>query len=82
MPTINVGGNRFADLVNLVDRRIDYLRSELGEHDQDLERAEELIAEARKLIARSTNGVLATARSFGTVGAAVDGLKDIRRGMP
>ena len=79
MPTIKVGGDRFLDLVNLVDRRIDYLRSELGEHDADLQRAERHLEAARTLIMRATNGAMATGRAFGVAGSAIDGLKNIQR---
>ena len=72
---------RVAAMVKLVDNRVAELRREIGEHDDDLQRAEEHIAEARRLIRRATGQVQGVAGEFRMVGAAMDGLRNIKRGM-
>ena len=78
--TIRVAA-KYTNLVRVVDDEIDRLRLQIAEHDADLERAADHIEHARLLIRRATAQVPCLAREFGTVGAAIDGLKNIKRVM-
>ena len=69
--------SKLDNLVKLVDGRVQVLRTEIAEHDADLERAAEHIEQARLLIRRATAQTPAIARSLGTVGAAIEAVKGL-----